>query len=698
MGSRRGLLLGGPEDPQLRRPPRRRRPRPEPAAAAAASSRPPRRRSPRPRVNEDADGARVVLSSNAPLLYTSYEPRPDLLIVDLRDATVAAGFQAPATPGGGLVESIKFEELDELGKRITRLSIAHNPDSKPDVRSVGQGLAIAFSGPTAVAASEAESAPEPAPAAPAVAVASTPLAAPAAGGHRSGGPAVSAAARGETAHALEKVSVDSTGGRVSVTLLGDGWFSPKDFVLANPPRHRPRPAGREERGAPARRSPSRATLVSRVRVSQFQTSPELVTRVVIDLARPVAHAVVPDGERLAVVVGEGVTAAEAAPAPAPRGRRRRRRARGAGDSPKPRRRRRRSPRTATRRRPGQPEPAPVHARSLRPSPNPLRRPRPAAAPARPSPSSRDASHPAPAEAAPPRRPGCRVRRAARGPARIRRPPAPEPSRSPKPTSRRRRRPDRLRRPAAGAARRAPSPPASRGEALFEAAAAALDSDQAAQQAAGLDVPLADDLGGPVAVHGRADLARPEGRRHQGRLPDDLAVDRPEHRDRPRGPRHGDGPARGRPVGPGARPDPQAEQPRLRAREQHHAHRDDRQAPGRGVRPRAPRRGPAGRRADPHGHQEALLREGLGDRPDAAERHVQARRDRRRQAHEHADHPGDPDLPAGRAPAHRQPGHRDPAGRDRVADRRDDQEPRPQPRHQLERPRQGGRRAPATRRT
>ena len=50
-------------------------------------------------VNEDSDGARLVLSSNAPLLYTSYEPRPDLLIVDLRDASVAAGFQTPAVSG-----------------------------------------------------------------------------------------------------------------------------------------------------------------------------------------------------------------------------------------------------------------------------------------------------------------------------------------------------------------------------------------------------------------------------------------------------------------------------------------------------------------------------------------------------------------------------------------------------------------------
>jgi len=70
--------------------------------------------------NEDSDGARVVLSSSAPLLYTSYEPRPDLLIVDLRDASVAQGFSAPQA-AGGVVGSIRFEEVEELGKRMTRL-------------------------------------------------------------------------------------------------------------------------------------------------------------------------------------------------------------------------------------------------------------------------------------------------------------------------------------------------------------------------------------------------------------------------------------------------------------------------------------------------------------------------------------------------------------------------------------------------
>jgi type IV pilus assembly protein PilQ len=269
-------------------------------------------------VNEDSDGARVVLSASAPLLYTSYEPRPDLLIIDLRDAAVAPGFLAPQA-SGGLVESIKFEELDELGRRITRLSIAHQPDSKPDVRSVGQGLAIAFSGPASEMASAEEVPSGPEATAQIAAVSSAPLSEPAS----APAPAavhvdapVAAAARGEMAHALETVTAESQDGRVTIALLGDGWFSPKDFVLANPPRLViDLPGVKNE--VRQRAISVQGDVVSRVRVSQFQTSPEMVTRVVIDLARPVAYAIAPDGERLAVLVGEGVSTAEAAPAPAP---------------------------------------------------------------------------------------------------------------------------------------------------------------------------------------------------------------------------------------------------------------------------------------------------------------------------------------------------------------------------------------------
>src|SRR5262245_8858848 len=44
---------------------------------------------------EDGDGARLVLSADAPMLYTAYEPRPDLLVLDLPGFVVADKFVPP---------------------------------------------------------------------------------------------------------------------------------------------------------------------------------------------------------------------------------------------------------------------------------------------------------------------------------------------------------------------------------------------------------------------------------------------------------------------------------------------------------------------------------------------------------------------------------------------------------------------------
>ncbi len=455
---------------------------PDAAPAPSTSSAPANATITQAAVNEDSDGARVVLSANAPLLYTSYEPRPDLLIVDLRDASVAPGFQAPRA-AGGLVESIKFEELDELGKRITRLSITHQPESKPDVRSVGQGLAIAFNGSAPVAAADAEALPEPAavsaepaPVA-AAAVTSSPLAVPA----PAPAPVVaSAAARGEVAHALETVTAEARDGRVAITLVGDGWFSPKDFVLANPPRVViDLPGVRNE--VRQRSIAIAGGIVTKVRVSQFQTSPEMITRVVVDLARPVAHVVVPDGERLAVLVGDGVSAAEVAPtAPAAS-----------------------EPVTIAQAPAAVPAPAPVsasapastttiaadwqdspvasadapaeHAASA-PADEPMETPvvaeaKPVSAPA-PAPAPVVATAPAPA---PPPAPVVAEKPAPKAPAPVPAPPAmTETHVAPPPVV------AAQAAPAPPPARASAKPASTRGEALFEAAAAALDQDQAPQ--------------------------------------------------------------------------------------------------------------------------------------------------------------------------------------------------------------------------
>ena len=402
--------------------------------------------------NEDTDGARVVLSASAPLLYTSYEPRPDLLVVDLRDASVAEGFAAPHA-AGALVSSIRFEEVEELGKRMTRLSISHQADAKVDVRSVGQGLAIAFNGPaasslagaeTSVEEPVAENEPATAPQAAPPVVAASALSAP-----------VPPAARGEVAHSLEKVQIGETrDGAVSITLLGDGWFAPKDFVLANPPRIvLDLPGVRNE--VRQRAIAVSGNVVTRVRVSQFQSSPELITRVVLDLSAPAPHAISSDGERLAVVVGRSaapqiathVPAAVPAPAPAT---------------------------AVTQTRIGSTEPAHAHAETASPSspiassPNRDAKTPPAERPVLVAASSQETEKPSAQPAPAAQKPEAPRAVAAPAPVPAERRVEAAPVASPKPSP----------------ARAADTSSHSRGDALFEAAAATLDQEQAATPAAG----------------------------------------------------------------------------------------------------------------------------------------------------------------------------------------------------------------------
>ncbi|HYK43095.1 MAG TPA: AMIN domain-containing protein, partial [Thermoanaerobaculia bacterium] len=253
---------------------------------------------------EDSDGARLVLSANAPLLYTAYEPRPDVLVVDLPGIGLDEKFSAPAA-SGTLVSSVKVEPIVEMGKPLTRLTIAHREGFRYDIRGVGQGLALSFeAGSPVQSASAAGTSAAPDTAAP-VASAVTSL-------HEDA--ALVLSPRREPAHALEEIRTTASEGLVTVALLGDGSFQPKDFALENPPRIViDLPGVKNE--VRKRAMPVNSSLVTRVRVSQFQTSPEMVTRIVLDLASSTPHALRTDGERLAVIVGnEAVSVAASAAA------------------------------------------------------------------------------------------------------------------------------------------------------------------------------------------------------------------------------------------------------------------------------------------------------------------------------------------------------------------------------------------------
>ena len=93
--------------------------------------------------SQDADGARIVLDADSPLLYTSYEPKPDTLVIDLSGAHPADAFVAPAVEGS-LVTGLKVEPIVELGHRQTRVTLQHRPGAHFEIASQGRSLAIGF--------------------------------------------------------------------------------------------------------------------------------------------------------------------------------------------------------------------------------------------------------------------------------------------------------------------------------------------------------------------------------------------------------------------------------------------------------------------------------------------------------------------------------------------------------------------------
>ena len=277
---------------------------------------------------QDSDGARVVLNADAPLLYTSYEPRPDTLVIDIASARPADAFATPSVEGA-LVTGLKVEPSDELGRRQTRLTIQHPPGAKFEIASQGRSLAIGFepektadagtepvvlsaaASPVAVpttTASAPAAAPAPEPRKPAVVTASDlPPARPSATSAN--------VPRGESAHALERVDISGTATAAIVSLLGDGALDVHDFALDNPPRIVLDVAG--VKSEVRQRIIRGAGPVLRARISQYRTSPDRIARVVIDLDHARPYRTERDGERLLVRLGGSETNASVASVPAP---------------------------------------------------------------------------------------------------------------------------------------------------------------------------------------------------------------------------------------------------------------------------------------------------------------------------------------------------------------------------------------------
>jgi type IV pilus assembly protein PilQ len=270
-----------------------------------------------------ADRTRVILRSGSPLVYTSYEPDPTRLVLEIQDAEASLLPERLDVDGDavGAIEiaskvhkdfaqtRVEFSGLNILDYSLrsegTNLVLDFLPSPfDPSLAAVPQATPIEAGPETAslveaspieeerlpaqdVAASEPVPRPAPAPA---------PVEPPAPAGH------------------LVGVTPTAVDGGVQVSLAGDGAFRYRTLTLENPDRVVLDLEGvRNDLGNQHLQVSEGA--VAQVRIAQFRSDPDPVARVVLDLDAPEPFRVVETEAGLDVVVGERAVAALPSPEP-----------------------------------------------------------------------------------------------------------------------------------------------------------------------------------------------------------------------------------------------------------------------------------------------------------------------------------------------------------------------------------------------
>lgn len=245
---------------------------------------------------------RLVLQTTGAPAYTSYSPQPDVFVLDLPRTTKAYDLVVP-TNLPSYVASVAADEAIELGRPLTRVTVRFSTPMSATATTVDGNVVIDFSEPLMASADTA--APEvPLPPMDDVSVSDIPETVPAETADRTVSDFQS-----NLPPAKRLRAVRIAGGEI--ILEADGAVEYKSFRLGNPLRLVIDLKGvtnhvREKNFEVA------AANVRQVRVSQFQLTPEAVTRVVVDLDEMVEYEISREGRSLRLTFGRKSTVPPAA--------------------------------------------------------------------------------------------------------------------------------------------------------------------------------------------------------------------------------------------------------------------------------------------------------------------------------------------------------------------------------------------------
>jgi type IV pilus assembly protein PilQ len=281
----------------------------------------------------DGESPRLLLTGNGPLAPTLYNREGSTkVVIDVANAVAAPGLEPPRADGT-LLSRLEMKSFVEMGKPHIQFELTARAPLEPAIASESGSPAMAVSLAKAAAVVTASAAASAGPAAaaasapetpvvmveaepivkveevPAVATTSTTSTTSIAVASDAAPVPVHHAASGSRATRLSGVAVARSGGRLVVTLSGNGSFAYDTFALANPPRYVVDLPG-VLLATPKKSQDVRDPAVTRVRASQFKGGAEPVTRVVFDLASP--------AEPAAKSAPAGLAFAFGSPLPAPR--------------------------------------------------------------------------------------------------------------------------------------------------------------------------------------------------------------------------------------------------------------------------------------------------------------------------------------------------------------------------------------------
>jgi len=271
---------------------------------------------------------RLVLRTTASPVYTSYSPMPELFVIDLTGASKASSLAIPSNLPPS-VSSVSVEDVTEMGSRLTRVSVHLTQSATIEASAEGNNVVISL--PAVAAPAVAEVAPPPAPVVPqriepvpAAEVKAEPQPEPvksepiAEVSKPAPEPAVitESLPPANKAKTLKKIETSGTGAAMEVRLATDGDVSYNAFKLEKPSRVVIDLSGVNDKLAKNIINVS-DPVVKKIRVSQFKSAPDAVTRVVLDVDEKTGYQVTKAGDALRITFSGAPAAVAAAPVPPP---------------------------------------------------------------------------------------------------------------------------------------------------------------------------------------------------------------------------------------------------------------------------------------------------------------------------------------------------------------------------------------------